>query len=235
LNEEGHGRYLGDFLAEDKMLVVLKSGVYKLVAPELSTRFDENTLSVEKWIPQKPISCVYFDGEKEQWFVKRFLTEATRASITFISEHPKSHLAVATTIHHPVVFVRYDKRSKAARNKMDEAVNLREFIAVKGLKAIGNKLTGLPVLSIELLEPDARREEESELLLTQMIGGTQPDLFEEEIHQNPEDIEFEIEGLESDIERFRQQVSSDENVPVKQPKKVKKKPGKPPGNQGSLF
>lgn len=174
LNEEGHGRFLGEFHAEDKLLVLLSSGVYKLITPELSTHFDDNMTHVEKWIPEKPVTTVYFDGEKEQWFVKRFLVEASKGPVTFISEHPKSKLGIATTLHHPVVFVRFDKRSKMARNKMDESVNLREFIAVKGLKALGNRLTAFPVLNIDLIEADPVREQESENLLQEMIKARQP-------------------------------------------------------------
>ena len=41
---------------------------------------------------------------------------------------------------------------------MDEGINLREFISVKGLKALGNRLTNLPVLGVELLEANADLE-----------------------------------------------------------------------------
>lgn len=174
LNEEGHGRFMGEFQAEDKLLVLLQSGVYKLITPELSTHFDDNLSHVEKWVAEKPVTTVYFDGEKEQWFVKRFLIEPSKGPVTFISEHPKSKLGIATTLHHPVVYVRFDKRSKMARNKMDESVNLREFIAVKGLKALGNRLTAFPVLNIELIEADPIREQESENLLQEMIKARQP-------------------------------------------------------------
>jgi topoisomerase-4 subunit A len=243
LNEEGHGRFLGDFNAEDKILVVLSSGVYKLISPELSTHFDENKVIVEKWIPEKPLTTVYYDGEKEQWFVKRFLIEASKGPVTFISEHPKSKLSLATLLHHPVIYVRFDKRNKIAKNKMDESVNLRDFIAVKGLKAIGNRLTTYPVLNIELIDADPQREIESENLLMEMIKARTPDkidldrndeLFEP---QNPDDIEFEVEGLEEDIAKFKALKSSGAEFPAAQKKVYKPKldPGKPPGEQGSLF
>jgi topoisomerase IV subunit A len=158
LNDEGRGRFIGEFLAEDKLLVILDSGDYKLIAPELSTHFDENMILLEKWIPEKPMSAVYFDGEKGQWFVKRFLVEDSRGTVKFITEHEKSRLGIATTLHFPTAYIRYDKRSKLTRNKMDEGVSLREFIAVKGLKALGNRLTNLPVLSVELLDADTESE-----------------------------------------------------------------------------
>ncbi|MFN9800376.1 MAG: DNA gyrase/topoisomerase IV subunit A, partial [Bacteroidota bacterium] len=158
LNDEGRGRFLGEFFAGEKLLVVLDSGDYKLLSPELATHFDENMVLLEKWYPEKPMSAVYFDGEKMQWYVKRFLIEDSRGTVKFITEHDKSRLGFATTLHYPTAYIRYDKRSKLTRNKMDEGINLREFISVKGLKALGNRLTNLPVLGVELLEANADLE-----------------------------------------------------------------------------
>lgn len=237
LNEEGHGRFLGEFEAEDKLLILLSSGVYKLIAPDLSTHFDDNLTTVEKWIPEKPITAVYYDGEKEQYFVKRFLAEDSRGPVTFISEHPKSKLSIATTLHHPVIYVRYDKRNKLAKNKMDESINLREFISVKGLKAIGNRLTQYPVLNIEILDADPQREVELEEALHQEIEARKPkkveidrgdqDLF---VSQNPDDIEMEIEGLEEDMAKFK----SLKRAPAPTTPKPDKKAGGD-GQQASLF
>lgn len=162
LNDESRGKFLGDFLAEDKLLVVLDSGDYKLISPDLSTHFDDNMVLLEKWVAEKPLTAVYYDGEKEQWFVKRFLIEASKGTIKFITEHPKSKLGTATTLHYPHLYIRFNKKFKQTQNKLDETVNLREFIAVKGLKAIGNRLTILPVLNVELLEPDVTLEQQEE-------------------------------------------------------------------------
>jgi topoisomerase-4 subunit A len=244
LNEEGHGRFMGEFNAEDKILCVLGSGVYKLISPDLATHFDENIVILEKWITEKPLTAVYYDGEKDQWFVKRFLIEASKGPVTFISEHPKSKLGIASLLHHPVVYVRFDKRNKLAKNKMDESIDLREFIAVKGLKAIGNRLTAYPVLNIELLDADPQREIEAENMLNELIAARQPEkveidrdeeLFdlEETIRQNPDDIDFEIEGLQEEMARFKEQRKTGA---IPDPPKPERKPkSEPPGEQASLF
>lgn len=240
LNEEGHGRFLGDFNAEDKILVVVKTGIYKLIAPDLSAHFDEGTLIVERWIKEKPLSAVYFDGDKQSWFVKRFLLEDSRGPVTFIGEHANSKLGIATLLHHPVVYVRFDKRNKIAKNKIDESIGLRDFIAVKGLKAIGNKLTNYPVLNIELLEPDQQMEDQSENLLQDLIAAKQPrqgafDIDNEDfIPQDPTEIEFEIEGLEEDMARFRALREAGKSDAAAE--STSKSKGKTtPGTQGSLF
>jgi hypothetical protein len=76
---------------------------------------------------------------------------------------------------------------------MDESIQLREFIAVKGLKAIGNKLTSLPILSVDLLEPDEQRENESENLLQEMLKAKRPS----KIQIDRPDASI---GMESEIE-----------------------------------
>lgn len=246
LNEEGHGRFMGEFNAEDKILCVLGSGVYKLISPDLATHFDENIVILEKWITEKPLTAVYYDGEKDQWFVKRFLIEASKGPVTFISEHPKSKLGIASLLHHPVVYVRFDKRNKLAKNKMDESIDLREFIAVKGLKAIGNRLTAYPVLNIELLDADPQREIEAENMLNELIAARQPEkveidrdeeLFdlEETIRQNPDDIDFEIEGLEEEMARFKEQRKTGALPDPPKPERKPKPKSEPPGEQASLF
>jgi topoisomerase-4 subunit A len=188
LNDEGRGQSLGDFLANDKMLILMSSGDYQLVTPELSMHFEETTTHIEKWIPNKPISAVYFDGEKEQWMVKRFLAEPSKGWVRFITEHPKSKLVLATTLNYPKIFVRFNKKFKQAQNKMDEMVDLREFISVKGYKAIGNRLTQLPVLNVDLLEADQELENKANAEFIEQMsvsssvesGSDEPSLFDAE-------------------------------------------------------
>ena len=158
LNDEERGKFLGEFSAEDKLLVIQSSGDFQVLSPDLSLHFPDNMISVEKWIPEKPLNVVYFDGEKEIWMVKRFLVEPMKGLVRFITENPKSKLGVATTLNFPNVYVRFNKKFKQAANKMDETISIPDFITVKGLKAIGNKLSNYPVLNVDLLEADMERE-----------------------------------------------------------------------------
>ncbi|MFN5878038.1 MAG: DNA gyrase/topoisomerase IV subunit A, partial [Flavobacteriales bacterium] len=77
LNDEGRGKFLGSFKGEDKILTLYKTGEYRLSNFDLSNHFDEDMIHIEKWHPERPISTVYFDVEKELHFVKRFLCEVT--------------------------------------------------------------------------------------------------------------------------------------------------------------
>jgi topoisomerase-4 subunit A len=104
--------------------------------------------------------------------VKRFLVEPSKGLVRFITEHPKSKLAVATTNHFPNVYIRFNKKFKQAQNKMDETLNLPDFISIKGVKAIGNRLSTYPILSVDLLEAEVEREQEAD----DAILSTRPQL-----------------------------------------------------------
>ncbi|WP_298263005.1 DNA gyrase/topoisomerase IV subunit A [uncultured Lutibacter sp.] len=148
LNVDERGELLGEFKAEDRLLIINQKGVVKTIKPELTTHFDNDMIVLEKWIPQKPISAIYFDGEKERYFVKRFMIDNPNKEEIFISEHPKSQLEIVATDYRPMVEIAFSKRSLE-----NMEVNLEEFIAVKGIKALGNQLTIEKIKQVNLLEP----------------------------------------------------------------------------------
>lgn len=161
LNVEERGTFLGDFHPEDKILVLLSTGVYKLIGFDLNTHFDENMIHMEKWIPEKPLAAVYYDGEKEDNFVKRFLVEPSSKPVSFISEHENTKLHLVSSLFHPIARLRFNKKFKKTRDLEDELIDLSEFIAVKGLKAIGNKLSPHPVTEVLLEAADEEKEKAS--------------------------------------------------------------------------
>jgi len=147
LNVDGRGELLGEFRAEDKLLIAMQSGMIKAVTPNLASRFEDDMIVLEKWNPKKPISAIYFDGEKEIYFVKRFLIGSIDKEELFISEHPKSQLEIVSTDYRPMAEIQFSKRSLE-----NMEVNLEEFIAVKGIKAQGNQLTTDKIKTVNMLE-----------------------------------------------------------------------------------
>ena len=139
LNSDERGEFLGDFKADDRILTIMQSGEYQLTGFDLFTKFDEDMIVIEKWNPKKPISAVYYDGDKEHYFVKRFLIESTDNKVKFITDHENSQLEVVSTDWLPQVQTTFSKVKGKQRDP--ETIALEEFIAVKGLKAIGNRLT----------------------------------------------------------------------------------------------
>ena len=150
LNDTGHGRYLGRFSGEDRILAIMANGSYQLFPFVLSTHFPDDALTVVKWDPKTAISAVYWEGEKQQYQVKRFLAEPAKDAVLFITEHPDSKLVVHSLVPHARVKMSFDKRSNP---RDDEEVDLEEFISVKGVKALGNRLTPFKVKDLDLLDP----------------------------------------------------------------------------------
>ena len=72
LNVDGIGTFLGEFQADDKILIVRQDGTCQLISFDLSTRFTDEMVIIEKWKKKHPISAIYYDGAKDRYFVKRF-------------------------------------------------------------------------------------------------------------------------------------------------------------------
>ncbi|WP_396600524.1 DNA gyrase/topoisomerase IV subunit A [Algibacter sp. R77976] len=152
LNVDGRGELIGEFRGEDKLLIINQSGILKTVTPEVTMHFDDDMIVMEKWIPKKPISAVYFNGEKELYYVKRFLIEQEGKEESFISEHPNSQLEIVSTDWKPMAEIVFAKeRGKDRKDNLE--INLEEFIDLKGISAQGNQLTKDKVNQVNLLEP----------------------------------------------------------------------------------
>lgn len=151
LNVDARGELLGEFRPNDKILVISQSGKIKVITPELSTHFDEDMVVLEKWIPKKPISAIYYDGEKERYYIKRFLVETENKEESFITEHPNSQLEIVSTDYHPVAELIFTKVKGVQKEAM--TVDIESFISVKGFKALGNQLTTDKLKQVNLLEP----------------------------------------------------------------------------------
>ncbi|MCK7591052.1 DNA gyrase/topoisomerase IV subunit A [Subsaxibacter sp. CAU 1640] len=152
LNVDERGELMGEFRGEDRLLIITQAGVIKTILPELTTRFDDDMIVLEKWVPKKPISALYYDGEKERYFVKRFLIENENREEVFISDHPNSQLEIVSTDWRPIAEVVFAKpRGKEQRD--NEELNFEEFISIKGIKALGNQFTTEKIKQVSLLDP----------------------------------------------------------------------------------
>ena len=150
LNVDGRGELLGEFRPNDRLLIINQSGKLKTIIPEITTHFDQDMIVLEKWNPNKPVSCIYYDGEKERYFVKRFLVENENKEEVFITEHEKSQLEIISTDWRPVAEVIFAKVKGI--QKENQIIDLEQFISVKGIKALGNQLTADKLKQINLLE-----------------------------------------------------------------------------------
>lgn len=187
LNADGRGELLGAFKGSDKILTINDKGEVKLTDFDLSNRYDDELLIIEKWNPQKPISCIYYDADKNRYFVKRFLAEdSLKPQPFYFSENPNSFIELVTTQKIPVVDLIFSKVKGNEREP--ETVNLEEFITVKGINAQGNQLTTHKLRQINLHPPTIEHEEkknESEPTDEyENTGGEQALLFDFEDEKN---------------------------------------------------
>ena len=165
LNADGRGTLLGSFKGDDKILTINQNGEAKLVSFDLSNRFDDEYLILEKWNPEQAVSCIYFDGEKGIYFIKRFLLENTTNVQTFMpSEHPKSFIEFVGTSDNCTAEIVFAK-DKTGKEKENEIINIDEFITIKGIKAMGNQFAKdkVKTINITIPEPVEEIEEEPEI------------------------------------------------------------------------
>ena len=152
LNVDERGELLGEFRGGDRLLIITQDGIAKTIKPEITSRFDEEIIVLEKWAPNKPVSAVYWEAEKEKYYVKRFLIENPDREEKFIGDHNKSFLELVSTDYIPQIELVFTKLKGKEQNP-NEVINLEEFISVKGIKALGNQLTSEKVKQINLLDP----------------------------------------------------------------------------------
>ena len=181
LNVDSRGELLGEFKSDDKLLIILQNGVLKTVKPDVNMHFPEHMVSLEKWIPEKPISAIYFNGAKDRYFIKRFTAGSQNTDQKFIPDGSKVQLEMISTEWKPVIEITFSKSGKNIRD--NEIKHIEEIISVKGIKAIGNQLSSYKIKNIDQLEP-------LEYTPPEKLGLNELEVKSEEISKN----DFEIES-----------------------------------------
>lgn len=149
LNIDERGNRVGAFRGNDKLLVVNERGESKAVNPDLTLHFENTPLLLEKWIPEKPLTAVYFDSEKERYFLKRFLIETPDKVDVFIKEGGR--LLFVCSEWRPVLRIEYVKpKGKEVPDPL--LLDAEEFISIKGYKALGNQLGAKKIKKVSLHE-----------------------------------------------------------------------------------
>ena len=161
LNTDGRGKLLGAFKGGDKLIEITGNAIIKVMTPELTLHFDKEQLVLEKWVPKKPITAVYYDNSKNKSFLKRFLVENENKEDLFIKE--KTELLFVSTEGRPVLEINFSKTKRGEDPPKSILINAEEFIGIKGIKAVGNQLTDKKIKSITLKESLPFSVEDSEI------------------------------------------------------------------------
>ena len=148
LNVDERGDWIGAFSGDDKLLAINERGESKAVAPDLNLHFDPAPLVLERWIPNKPITAVYYDPNKDRYFLKRFLIEAEEKVDSFIKSD--ATLLFVCAEWRPVLEIEYVKpKGKPVPDPLE--INAEEFISIKGYGAMGNQLGSKKIKKVSLL------------------------------------------------------------------------------------
>ncbi|WP_426670827.1 DNA gyrase/topoisomerase IV subunit A [Mucilaginibacter sp. McL0603] len=168
LNADGRGKYLGEFDGDDRILTVLNNGIYELTSFDLNNHFDDKMTLIEKYDPEKVYSVVHYDGKSKNYMVKRFMFENTAIGkqTSIISEESGSKMTLISGASQ--IMVKVDQLKGKTEIPETIEVELSALIDVKGMKAMGNRLSQHTVKSIVLLaeinpvveEPEPEVEEE---------------------------------------------------------------------------
>ncbi len=179
LNADSRGKYLGEFDGDDRILTVFTNGVYELTSFDLSNHFDDKMIIIEKYNPEKVYSVVHYDGKSKNYLIKRFTFENTAIGrqTSIISDEPGSKMLIISGAMQPIVKV--DQLKGATKTPETVELNLADLIDVKGMKAMGNRLSVHVIQNVTLM---AEHDDEAD------VPDPEPDsVAETEIVITPED------------------------------------------------
>jgi topoisomerase IV subunit A len=160
LNTDGRGLLLGEFQANDKLVVMTQSGTFRLSTYDLENHFEEDMILIEKHQVSNVYTAVYWDATQQFYYLKRFNVEPTDNTVNFIDEeNANSKLICFSAEKYPRFKITFG--GKHAKRE-PEIVSAEEFIAVKGFKARGKRLTTFEVSKVEEIEPLIKEEPEPE-------------------------------------------------------------------------
>ena len=194
LNYDDHGQMLGEFFDDDQILVILSNGDYYLTNFDLNNHYESNILRIEKYDADKVWTAVLYDADNQGYpYLKRFQMDATKKKQNWLSDNPASQLLLLTDTPYPHLLVTY---GGADAFRGSEEIDAEQFIAVKGYKAKGKRLTTYALESIEEQDPQLDPRNTSQTSPTNPASDPNPSA----------DSAEEQEDLDPDAGKSEQQI-----------------------------
>ena len=189
INYEEHGRYLGEFFDEDRILVILDNNDFFITNFDANNHYPDNIMRLEKWQADKVWTAVLYDADNKGYpYMKRFTMDAISKPQNFVGENPNSKLIILTDEAFPRIKVTYGGHDAA---RPDEEIDAEKFIGQKSFKAKGKRISTWQIATIKELEPTRFPEPEEQI--------------------KEEDTEDEPENLDPDAGKSSQQVIDEIN------------------------
>ena len=189
INYEEHGRYLGEFFDEDRILVILDNNDFFITNFDANNHYPDNIMRLEKWQADKVWTAVLYDADNKGYpYMKRFTMDAISKPQNFVGENPNSKLIILTDEAFPRIKVTYGGHDAA---RPDEEIDAEKFIGQKSFKAKGKRISTWQIATIGELEPTRFPEPEEQI--------------------EEDDTEEEPENLDPDAGKSSQQVIDEIN------------------------
>lgn len=189
INYEEHGRFLGEFFDEDRILVILDNNDFYITNFDANNHYPDNIVRIEKWQPDKVWTAVLFDADNQGYpYIKRFTMDAMAKPQNFVGENANSRLVILTDVPFPRIKVTYGGHDTA---RSPEEIDAEQFIGQKGFKAKGKRISTWQIGTIEELEP---------------VRFPEP-----EVQDDEDEVEEEPENLDPDAGKSQQQVIDELN------------------------
>ena len=182
INYNKQGQYLGEFLGDDRVLVILDNWDYYISTFEETVHFESNVLRVEKYDPQKVWTFILWDKEMKCYNLKRSLLDARASKQNMLGDVKRFKLATGL-LYVPEVVEGDESESVVTESQTAEApkpqplvidtpyprfritfgkpdqfrpaieVDADEFIPIRSINTKGKKITPYKVASIEEIQP----------------------------------------------------------------------------------
>ncbi len=187
LNYDGRGEKLGTFLGEDLVLVITKNGEFYTTDFSDENHYEDNILRIEKFRKGKVWTLALFDADQQGYpYLKRFEFEPSKNPQRFVGNSPDSKIILLTDTAFPRLLVKFGGND-SVRPELE--IDAEEFIAVKGFKAKGKRITTYSLGEIEeltpLREPGPEVTAESETIESDLEN---PDMSDMSENSNSSDI-----------------------------------------------
>ncbi len=186
LNYDGRGDYLGSFLGEDLVLIITKDGEFYTTSFSEENHYEDNILRIEKFIKGKVWTLALHDAELGYPYLKRFEFEPSKNPQRFVGNGPESKMLLLTDTAYPRLQVSFGGNDSV---RPDLEIDAEEFIAVKGFKAKGKRITTYQLGEITELEPLRQPEPEAPAETETIENPEDSDADEETESANPQTIE----------------------------------------------
>lgn len=191
LNYDGRGEFLGEFQSDDSILVVLDNGEFYTSNFDLSNHYEDNVRVLEKYDPHKIWTAVLYDADQQDYpYIKRFNFEAGNKKQNYLGDNKNNRLILLTDEYYPrleIIFGGHDNFREPL------VIDADEFIAVKGFKAKGKRLTTFAIDTVNELEP-TRQPEMPKVTNSSEEEDEEPEILDPDHGKTEGDIVDEITG-----------------------------------------